>query len=263
MRPRVCVLLNMIVVSLSSLSLSATELVKLSTRDGVSQSFLYSRAERAHASVILFAGGHGNLKLQDDGTIGWGTNNFLLRSREYFINAGCNVAVFDAPSDHQGRDGMLGGFRNSEEHAVDIAATVKYLRAQSNVPVWVVGTSRGTESVANVAVRSPLVADGVVLTSSMSVKNDKGFALPELELNKVTVPVLLTVHEDDACWVTPPEGSEAVKAALVNAKRLELKRYHGGLPARTDACKALSAHGFYGIEEEVVRDIVSFIRQRD
>lgn len=263
MSQRVFAILIIIVVSLSSQVLSAAELVKLTTRDEVNQPFLYSRAEHAYASVILFAGGHGNLRLQGDGAIGWGKNNFLLRSREYFINAGCNVVVLDAPSDHQGRDGMLGGFRNSEEHVTDVTAVIKYLRAQSNVPVWLVGTSRGTESAANIVVRAPLLADGVVLTSSMSVENDKGSSLPEMELDKVTVPVLLAVHEDDTCWVTPPAGSETIKAALMNVKRLALRTYHGGLPAKTDACKALSAHGFYGIEEEVVTDIVSFIRQRD
>ena len=247
--------------TLFSLSLHAEELVNLSTRDGVTQSFLFSAVGQPRASVILFAGGHGRIKLRDDGRIRWGKNNFLVRSREYFTAASYNVAIFDAPSDYQGNRGMLGGFRYSEEHAGDTAAVVKYLREQANVPVWLVGTSRGTESAANAAIRRPALVDGIVLTASMSEENGSGFSLPEMQLDKVTVPVFLATHEDDACWVTPPRGSEVIKLALVNAERVELKTYSGGQEARADDCKGLSAHGFYGVEEVVIKDIVSFIER--
>lgn len=243
-----------------SLSLQAEELIKLSTRDGITQSFLFSVVEQPRASVILFAGGHGRIGLRDDGRIRWGNNNFLVRSREHFTAAGYNVAVIDAPSDYQDSDGMLGGFRYSEEHAEDTMAVVSYLRERANVPVWLVGTSRGTESAANAAVRRPSLIDGVVLTASMSEENGKGFALPEMELEKITSPVFLATHEDDDCWVTPPRGSESIKLALLNAARVELKTYTGGREARAEACKGLSAHGFYGIEEQVVKDIDGFIQ---
>jgi hypothetical protein len=95
----------------------------------------------------------------------------------------------------------------------------------------------------------------------MSEENGKGFALPEMELDKITAPVFLATHEDDGCWVTPPHGSETIKLALLNAERVELKTYSGGHGARAGACKGLSAHGFYGIEEEVVKDITGFIQQ--
>jgi pimeloyl-ACP methyl ester carboxylesterase len=244
-----------------SLSSYAEEVVKLPSRDGVTQSFLYSAVEQPHASVILFPGGHGRIKVQDDGKMRWGKNNFLVRSREYFTTAGYNIAVFDAPSDYQGSDGMLGGFRYSENHARDTAAVVNYMREQANVPVWLVGTSRGTESVANAAVRRPSLVDGIILTASMSEENNNGFTLPEMELAKITAPVFLATHEDDACWVTPPRGSEFIKTALANAKQVELKTYSGGHEARAGECEGLSAHGFYGIEEKVIKDITTFIQQ--
>ncbi len=244
-----------------SLSLQAEEFVQIPTRDGVTQSFLFSSVEQPRASVILFPGGGGYMKLREEGSIGQGKNNFLVRSREFFSSANFNVVVFEAPSDHQTRRGMKGGFRATEEHAEDIAAVVAYLRHKASVPVWLVGTSRGTESVANAAVRKTSLVDGVVLTASMSEKNNNGVALPEMSLNKVSVPVFIATHENDACWVTPTQGSEVIKHALVNAKQVELKSYRGGFEAESDACKGLSAHGFYGIEEEVIRDINNFIQQ--
>lgn len=244
-----------------SLSLYAEELIQLPTRDGVTQSFLLSTVEQPRASVILFPGGGGYMKLREDGRIRWGKNNFLVRIREFFSSAGFNIAVFEAPSDHHQRGGMKGGFRATGAHADDIAAVVAYLREKATAPVWLVGTSRGTESAANAAVRNSSLVDGIVLTASMSEENNNGIALPEMELDKVTVPVFLATHEDDACWVTPPQGSEVIKSALVNSKQVELKTYRGGLEARADDCKGLSAHGFYGVEEEVIRDINSFIKQ--
>lgn len=257
---RVYGLLIFLFVGLTSLVSSAEELVKLSTRDGITQSFLLSTVEQPQGSLVLFAGGHGRIELHNDGRIRWGKNNFLVRSRDYFTAAGFNVAVLDAPSDHYGKAGMKGGFRASEEHAMDVSVVVEYLRRQAWGPVWLVGTSRGTESAASVALRRPGLVDGIVLTASISEENDKGISLPEMPLNKIRTPVFIATHAEDACWLTPPSGSERLRQALVNAEPLLLKIYNGGYPPESNACKALSAHGFYGVEESVTGDIISFIQ---
>lgn len=41
------------------------------------------------AVVVLFAGGHGGLKISPAGTLGWGTGNFLLRPRQLFLADHC------------------------------------------------------------------------------------------------------------------------------------------------------------------------------
>lgn len=53
----------------------------------------------------------------------------------------------DAPSDRL-EPPYLSGFRQSSEHVADIKAVIAWLRQQVNAPVWLVGTSRGTQSVA-------------------------------------------------------------------------------------------------------------------
>ncbi len=65
---------------------------------------------------------------------------------------GSTVAVMDAPSDRQDGRGLI-GFRQSPAHMQDIAAVMRYLRQQAPVPVWLVGTSLGTASVAAAAIR--------------------------------------------------------------------------------------------------------------
>ena len=79
-------------------------------------------------------------------------------------------------------------------------------------------------------------------------------------LEKIKVPVLIVAHEDDSCWVTPPEGAEDIKKMLSNASRVGVKYFTGGKESLTNPCRAKSAHGFYGIEEEVVRYIANFVK---
>ncbi len=187
----------------------SAKIMTLKTREGVSQSFLLIENDNAVATVILFAGGHGNLGLtsSNENLMSWGSNNFLLRSRELFVNQGFNVVVLDAPSDRKSADGMLYGFRTCFEHVADIDFVMAFLRRRSRNPIWLVGTSRGTESVAFSAIFSLKPPSGVVLTSSMSEENKKGDSLPELMLDKIKIPVFIAAHEKDRCWVTRPEGA--------------------------------------------------------
>lgn len=253
--------LLLLIIAVTS-SANAGELVTLDTREGVTQSFLLLTPENPVAAVVLFAGGGGVLRLADNGRIRTTKNNFLVRTRKYYHDAGFLVAVIDAPSDHQRGQGMRGGFRDTAEHAGDIAAVVGYVRKLNDVPIWLVGTSRGTESVANVAIRHPSLLDGIVLTASMSVENNSGVSLPEMQLDKVIASVLIVTHEDDQCWLTPPDDAGFIKDSLTNAKEVEIKTFRGGYPAESDDCKGRSAHGFFGIETTVTDAIIGFIRQR-
>lgn len=242
---------------------AADDLVRLSTRDGVEQRLLLVRPERPPvASVILFAGGKGALNLSSlfgVSSIGWGRNNFLVRTRDRFADQGLLVAVVDAPSDRQGPDGMLGGFRTSTEHVTDIDQVIRYLRDQADVPVWLIGTSRGTESAAHIAIHSGQSPDGLVLTSSVTLANRKGAAVTGMALARIALPTLVVAHADDQCRVTPPSGADEIAARLSGAPLVEVRVFEGGSPPRSGPCKAMSQHGFLGIEDEVVAAIAAFI----
>lgn len=188
-----------------------------------------------------------------------GKNNFLVRTRHDFAAHGFAVAVVDAPSDRKERIGMLGGFRNSAEHVTDIDAVTTHLKKTVGVPVWLVGTSRGTESAAYVAIHAKEKVAGLVLTSSMTEDNSKGRPVTDLALDRIRVPALVVAHEDDECRVTPPDGAERIAKGLVNAPKVAVKMFSGGDPPRSKPCKALSAHGFLGIEQDVVAAIAAFI----
>ena len=114
--------------------------------------------------MILFAGGHGGLQISSSGSFKWGAGNFLVRTRQLFADQGLMVVVVDAPSDRQSAP-FLGGFRQKAEHAADIKAVIAWAREQTKVPVWLVGTSRGTQSAAFVATE---LGDPRVRTESCS-----------------------------------------------------------------------------------------------
>jgi len=58
--------------------------VDVPTRPGVTQRFVLLTPTQPKAVVVLFAGGHGGLQIQDNGSFRWGTGNFLVRSRQSF-----------------------------------------------------------------------------------------------------------------------------------------------------------------------------------
>ena len=258
--PKIALILMLL---LGSVGANAAELVTLKTRPEVDQKFILIKPDKPVASVILFGGGKGTLNLSSfsgSPTIGWGKNNFLVRTRDMFAKHGFLVAVVDAPSDRKSRTGMLGGFRTSEDHVEDIDHVVGYLREMADVPVWLVGTSRGTESATCIAINSKQHPDGLVLTSSMSVPNPKGTLVTEMDLERITIPTLIVANTDDGCWVTPPEGAEEIAGMLSSSKKVEVKMFSGGDTPISKPCKAMSYHGFLGIEDEVVSFISGFIK---
>jgi pimeloyl-ACP methyl ester carboxylesterase len=241
----------------------AETLVSVSGRPGVEQKFLLATADKPAAAAILFAGGNGALGLggrADNPTIGSGASNFLVRTREKLMRAGLTVALVDAPSDRQGSRGMLGGFRTSADHCQDIEAVVRYLRQQGAAAVWLIGTSRGTESAANCAIRIRAGIAGLVLTSPVTRGNLGGPPVTSLELGAIRVPTLVVVHELDECEHAPASGGHEIMSKLTRAPNTQLKIIRGGERPRGKPCEALTAHGFLGVESQVIDAIASFIR---
>lgn len=235
--------------------------VDLPTRPGVTQRLLVITPPEPQAAVILLAGGHGGLQIDEAGGFGWGQGNFLIRSRQHFADAGLLTVIVDAPSDRQ-RPPFLAGYRQGAEHAEDLAAVIAWLRRQTPRPVWLVGTSRGTQSAAAVATRLPAAAgpDGLVLTASI-LNDPKSTPVPALPLDRLQIPVLVVHHENDACRYCAYGDLPMLMDKLTALPRHALLSFQGG-NNQGDPCEAWSHHGFNGIEQEVVRQIAGWILER-
>ena len=231
------------------------KVVEIPTRPGVTQKMVVVSPPDPRAAVILFAGGHGGLHIFANGSFQWGENNFVVRTRQLFAGQGLIAVVVDAPSDR--RD--LVGFRQSPEHSEDIKAVIAWLRQQAPVPVWLVGTSRGTQSAAAVALalRGAEGPDGLVLSSTI-LKDDKGRAVPEMPLRRLRIPVLVVHHEKDGCRYCGFGEIDKLMAKLDRVPRRQLLTVEGGF-SDGDPCEAMAYHGFNGLEAEVVQKIADFI----
>jgi pimeloyl-ACP methyl ester carboxylesterase len=237
---------------------AADTVVTIQTRPGVTQRFSLLVPDRPKAAVVLFSGGAGRVpvdRLQPGQFIKKG--NFLVRIRYDLRDRGLIVAIVDIPSDRQ--KAGLSGFRFSDEHAQDIAAVIDYLKGRADIPIWLVGTSRGTESVAALGVKLGSRLAGIVLTSSITVTNSGGSSILGLPLNKVSVPALVVAHKNDQCFVSPPGRAQAIADALSASPRKKVMIVEGGKPPQSEACEALAQHGYFGIESEVAASIADFI----
>jgi len=213
------------------------------------------------AAAILLAGGHGGLQISAEGSFGWGKGNFLIRSRQLFADQELMVAVVDAPSDRQ-HPPYLSGFRGTQEHVADVKAVIAWLRKQADLPVWLIGTSRGTESAAFAATRltghdGP---DGIVLTSTI-LSDSKEFSVPALQLDRLRIPVLVVHHVDDGCSHCSYADISKLMDKLRNAPKKQLLPVKGGV-SQGDPCEAYSHHGFNGIESDVVKKIGAWMLEK-
>jgi pimeloyl-ACP methyl ester carboxylesterase len=248
----------MVALSTVSIAETAEKVVDIPTRPGVTLRMLVQTPSEPRAAVVLLAGGHGGLQIYPNGSMKYGNGNFLVRSRRLFAEQGLLVVVLDSPSDRQTFP-YLAGFRQTPEHVADLKAAIAWTRDTSKVPVWLVGTSRGTQSAAYVATQlpGPEGPDGVVLTSSI-LTDDKSRPVPAMPLDKIRVPVLVVHHEQDGCSLCSFSNIPALMAKLKNSSRSEVLSFRGG-SSNGDPCEAFAYHGFNGIEPEVVRQIATWV----
>jgi len=225
--------------------------VTLETRPGISVTSYFMPRPAARATLLLFTGGSGNLGLRGDVP---NSQNFLVRSRELFAQAGFNVFLIGRPSD---RPDMDNDFRASPPHLADIRHVIAWLKQQSDTPIWLAGTSRGTISAAASAIDVQDGIAGVVLTSTVTSFRARGVST--LPLDRIHVPVLLVHHADDACKACSPNEVRWISEHLTGTPVRQTRFMQGGDRPEGDPCGALHRHGYIGIEAETVRVITDWI----
>ena len=236
----------------------AEDIVTLSTRGATTQSYLLTSPQaKAQSVAVLFAGGPGKVELErETARKALDRGNFLVRSRHLFASHGIAAAVVDAPSDQP--TGMTDEFRLGESHATDIGAVIADLKKRfPGLPVFLVGTSRGTISAASVARRLGKSVDGVVLTATLFLATRQQPGLSGFDFSAVPTPLLFVHHVDDGCAYTPHSSARQL------ADRYPLISVSGGPSPQSKPCEALSAHGFLGKETETVDAIAKWMHKQN
>jgi len=252
--------------------------VQLEPRPGVNLDLLLIKPENPVASIILFPGGPGYLGLSH--TFGKpGINRikdvYLVRNRYNFAREGLMVALMDVPSDCKSK-GDWGvrtrsdqPYKLSNEQIEDIKAVIAWVKSEKDCPVWVMGTSRGTLSVANAGINIKNGIDGLVFSSTLTERGEKHKflvyqpkAVLDLDLKKITVPVLIVSHRDDYCPYSLPSTGQELKDRFVNATEVRLAYFSGGKKQEGSVCGWLSPHGFYGVDDRVDKQVADYIKSK-
>ncbi len=223
------------------------EIKVMPTRPGVKQRVLIVHPfGKTKGYVVLFKGGPGTnpfTELSDGFKL---SGNFLTRSAALFALQGFIAVLVEPPSDQSA--GFDNIFRESRKHLKDIQVLVSHLAEQGDSPIFLIGTSRGTLSVAYLAeeLKSNHVK-GIVLTSSMN----------NISLEKTDYPVFFVHHQDDPCFMTSYSNA-LLSYERVSSPKQFFVTVRGGKPSRGRDCGAYSEQGFIGQESEVVKVITDW-----
>ncbi len=240
-------LLALLVIAPAGLAASRS----VATRPGVTVDVQVLVPDGATAMVLLLEGGGGRVR---DGSKG-----FANLTHQRFARAGIATALIDAPSDQRSfMGGMHPRFRTSADHVADLDAVVAVLRAQTGLPLWVVGVSLGSRSAAHYASQRADAIAGVVLLSS-STNPPRGKPVDAFPLDRITTPLLAIAHRDDQCPGTPPAGAQRIVAAATASPNARVRIFAGGRNVGGNSCGVETHHTFSGIEDAVVSAIAEFI----
>ena len=249
--------------ALLSTPLFAGELIKLESRPGVTTSVFIDGSKEASAVLLLVEGG----TLQENLGTFFGKPTFgnpygfLTRSRGEFTKRGFAIALIDRPSDmpevrHQ--------HRVSTEHAADLKAVADFLRTRYELPLWLVGMSAGALSIGNFAQAHSTGSDGLIFVSPVTkprkiILDRYPDGAASFDYSNVAAPVMVLVHKRDQCSLTPPAGAGIIKDRFHNPDKVAIVALEGGRAPVSEACKARSEHGFWGIEDKALDAIADFV----
>lgn len=247
-------------VNLFCNNLFAQQIIKQELRPGTSHKLLILEpSNQPKNAVILFAGGNGMVGFQKDGKITRMRGNFLVRSRQLFLQNGFIVGIYSMPSDADDPD-----FRLSNEHAADIGKLIQEIKLKYKVKVWLVGHSRGSLSAANAGIKlaGEQKPAGLIFAAAVVETGNRGQPkVTDLKLEKIKIPSLVIHHRDDSCYVTLYDDAKFFFKNLKNSRRKDLITMEGGDPGwEIHACKSKSHHGFLDIEDDTVKKISNWIK---
>lgn len=260
---RLCMAFSVLMAVVFASTSAVAEMISINSRGETFRLLIdLSNDAPAKAVVLLLGGGHGKVRIKNDGSIGWGRNNFAIRSRTHLNAFSLATAVMSGPSDKMKEKKGLKGWRTSDEHLADLKAAIDHLRGKFGLPVWVHGTSRGAISAAHAAIGldgTESAPAGTILSAGVNAPNSGGDHIRDMNLGKITGPVLVQYHAKDECRVTSPKHVPEIMEMLKNARVKKALMYDGGGPPEGKVCHAKHWHGFKNIEREVSKDQADFI----
>jgi hypothetical protein len=264
MRAAVILLVLLGIAAIDVPAQAAEPTVQISSRNQKIRAILL-KPEKPVASVVLLVGGHGQMDIAPNGAIKWGRGNQLIRTRAEYLKQGFAVLVPDIAPDWKGENSKpVSNYRLHARHGADIGALVAYMRTIAE-PVVIVGTSRAavTTGVALLVNEGKNRPDYVALTAPMLMpaENQPSFQKAiQGKADRAQIQMLVVGHKKDECKYTLPESIDAFRNWR-GADKLEIVMLDG--PQGTGhPCDAQAAHGFIGIDNQVVTTVSEWIKRQ-
>jgi hypothetical protein len=238
------------------------------TRPNTVVRVLVMKANQPANSVMLLPGGHGNLNLDSQGHIGWGEDDFVVRTRWQYFDNGIAAIIPDVALDHKPPQ-SLAGYRTSALQAEDLHALSEHMRGMTQ-KVWIVAYDTGATSALNMIARgkADLIA-GLVLISPVleQADPDDTSLIDGVKLALGHMPVLVIAHKFDQCS-SPIVDRIKNAAAVLRAAQFRSITMIGGraefllrdpfaYPERS--CNARPAHALAGLEDAVSGKIIDWL----
>lgn len=256
--------------SAQTVQLKSETVETIPSREGHTQTFIFTRVESPLATLLLYPGNKGYLGIFPNGSAQFDMF-FVFRARKMLAEQGFNVMLLDAPSEW-GSKGIWEKQR-SAEYAAHSAAAIAYARRQANVPVFLLGGSVGAIGATGVATQlKDKGADGLILVSPWMPSKDKwpipnfvfssDFAIPSWpDLANIKGPILLVHHLDDDCNFSLPQYVPGLASALGAARKPDVVGLRGGASPSGNACYPTGWNNFTGMEREVAEVIGNWIKK--
>ena len=204
--------------------------------------------ENPKATVLLFIGGSGMLRLSASGSTSHG--HTFVRSKEYWKKYGINAVLVDSPNDLG--NAVRGHQRNSDDHIERVMSVAQFYQRKMNHPIWIFGHSMGTSTVSAIANKKPNLKD--VIAGLIVAGTHRGETIPETQM----LPVMAIHHIKEGCAATPVRASEEIIKSRPKILRSELFLIDGGSD-EGHACLSKAYHGFNGTEDKLIEAAARFI----
>lgn len=239
-----------IAMSICSVGAHAQIVKTVPLNDGAHYYATFEPEQQSRALLLMFIGGDGHLRLRQRGSVSG--LNLLIRIRSGLTAAGFKLLYVDTPeSPVARRDAVYSG---------SISQMIEKENSK-NLPVFVIGISRGSISAANVASRQPV--SGMILLSASTGSTHDG-TVYDVPVERITAPSLLLLHRKDACVSSGSEHALRSFAKDLKNSTATVRVLEGGIDEgsgikRTADCHPKSFHGFNGTETTVVDTLVQWI----
>ena len=225
---------------------SANQVVDVSSSQGNETRTLVATVKEPRATVLLFIGGDGLLRLTPSGQTAHG--HTFVRSFSMWERHGMQAVLVDSPTDLG--NAMRGHQRGSKEHLDRVAQVVSHF--QSKRPLWIFGHSMGTSTVAAFLGSNRPEID--LLQGYIVAGTHRGESVPA----QIKLPALAIHHRLEGCPSTPIEASEAIiRSRSADTPKAMVLLDGGTEPGHR--CQSRSYHGFHGIEETLINTAAEFI----